>query len=257
MYFNLLTQPDSESSDRSAFAGAIILAAGSGSRMQKIVADKMLALLNGLPIVCHSIRAFIASRCVQQVTIVYRDEKQKAALEEALESIDLNGLPITWVQGGKQRQDSVYQALLSQPENCSHIFIHDGARPLVSSDSIQSLYEAVLKDGSATLAHPVIDTVKRIPGAMELKRVTLDDLDRSRLWAVETPQAFDLELILKAYEHVYETGLQITDDTAAVSAIGLGTTLVSNDTVNFKITRPEDLDYAAWKLDRQKNYSVE
>ena len=243
-----MNQPDSALFNSSSFTGAIILAAGSGSRMQGTVDDKMLASLNGLPVICHSIRTFVASGCVQQFTVVYRDETQRAALEEALKSIDLNGLPVTWVKGGERRQDSVYQALLHQPDNCSHVFVHDGARPLVSSDAIRSLYKAVLKDRSATLAHPVTDTIKRIPDATKLACTSLEDLDRSRLWAVETPQAFDLELILKAYAHVNKTGLQITDDTAAISAIGLGTTLVPNDTTNIKITHPEDLDYAAWKL---------
>lgn len=246
-----MTPPDSELSNSSLFASAIILAAGSGSRMQNRVADKMLALMNDLPVVCHSIRAFVDSGCVNGLTIVYRDEKQQAALEETLKSIDLNGSPLTWVQGGERRQDSVYEALLYQPENCSHVFIHDGARPLVSTDSIRTLYKAVLRDRAATLARPVTDTIKRVPDTTELAGLPLEDLDRSRLWAIETPQAFDLKLILEAYAHVRKTGLHITDDTAAISAIGLGTTLVPNTTPNLKITRPEDLDYITWKLGKR------
>ena len=246
-----MTKTDSVPSNKDSFASAIILTAGSGSRMKGHVADKTLALLNDIPVFCYSIRAFLSSECVQRFTIVYRDTQQKAALEEALKLIALDGLPLTWVQGGDQRQDSVYKALISQPKHCSHVFIHDGARPLVTSDSIRSLNTAVLRDRSATLAHPVTDTIKRIPDATDFTKVSLEDLDRSRLWAIETPQAFDLKLILKAYEHVHETGLQITDETAAISAIGLGTTLVPNDTTNIKITRPEDLDYAAWKLGKR------
>lgn len=252
-----MIQPDSELTDSNSFASAIILAAGSGSRMQGTVNDKMLTLLNGLPVVCHSTLAFVVSGCVQQFTIVYRDEKQKAALEETLKAIDLNGLLVNWVKGGERRQDSVYAALLHQPEDCSHVFIHDGARPLVSSESIRSLYKAVLQYRAATLAHPVTDTIKRVPDAAKFINTTLEDLDRSRLWAIETPQAFELKLILQAYEHVNQTGLEITDDTAAISAIGLGTTLVPNDTANIKITHPEDLDYAAWKLDERRTSNFE
>lgn len=235
---------------------AIVLAAGSGSRMQGCVADKMLVPLNGLPVICHSIHAFVSSRCVRQFTVVYRDPTQKTALEEALRSIDLNGLPLVWIRGGERRQDSVHKALLNQPGNCSHVFIHDGARPLVSSDSIRSLHKVVLQDRAATLAHPVTDTIKRIPNSTEFTKLSLEDLDRSRLWAIETPQAFDLELILKAYAHVNEVGLHITDDTAAINAIGFGATLVPNDTINIKITRPEDLDYAAWKLTDRRTPSL-
>ena len=226
----------------------IILAAGSGSRMQGDVADKMLAPLNDLPVICYSVQAFLASGCIQGLTIVYRDEPQKTDLEAALRQIDLNGLAVHWVQGGQRRQDSVYKALSNQPKACSFVFIHDGARPLVTKEAIRKLHATALRDHAATLAHPVTDTIKRIPDAMELAKSPLEDLDRSRLWAVETPQAFAFDLILKAYEYVNREGLEITDDTAAISALGIGTTLVPNATVNIKITHPEDLDYAAWKL---------
>ena len=242
------TKSDSEFPGSSPCAGAIILAAGHSSRMQDSSSDKVLALLNSYPIICHSIRAFVSSKCVQHITIVYRDPAQKTTLAAALKSIELNGLPLHWVQGGKRRQDSVYNALLKQPQNCAHVFIHDGARPLVSSDSIRTLNSAVLRDRAATLAHPVTDTIKRIPLTGKLEQTQLEDLDRSRLWAIETPQAFELELILKAHEYIRRKGLQITDDTAAINAIGLHTTLVPNDTPNIKITHPEDLDYAAWRL---------
>ena len=216
--------------------------------MQDSVPDKTLASLNGLPVVCHSIRAFVSSKCVTRFTIVYRDPEQKTALEAAIASIDLDGIPCNWVQGGNRRQDSVYAALLQQPENCSYVFIHDSARPLVSCDSIATLYSTVLRDRAATLAHPVTDTIKRIPTATDIIQSPLEDLERSRLWAIETPQAFERELILKAYKHVNETGLHITDETAAISAIGMGTTLVTNTDPNIKITHPKDLDYAAWLL---------
>lgn len=236
------------------FSAAILLAAGSGSRMQGIVEDKTLALLGDLPVICHSIGAFIVSQCVQRLTIVYRDQEQRNAIERALKSIDMKGLSCDWVRGGARRQDSVYAALRNQPENCTHVFIHDCARPLVSSNSIRTLHSTVLRDRAAALAHPVNDTIKRIPQGAEMTQTSLEDLDRSRLWAIETPQAFELELILKAYEHVHQAGLQITDDTAAASAIGIGTTLVSNGTANIKITHPEDLEYAAWKLASSKKF---
>ncbi len=216
--------------------------------MQDSVSDKTLALLDGLPVVCHSIRAFVSSKCVTGFTIVYRDLEQKTALEAAIASIDLDGMPCNWVQGGNRRQDSVYAALLQQPENCSYVFIHDSARPLVSRDSIATLYSTVLRDQAATLAHPVTDTIKRIPAVTDIIQSPLEDLERSRLWAIETPQVFEHELILKAYKHVNETGLHITDETAAISAIGMGTTLVANTDPNIKITHPKDLDYAAWLL---------
>lgn len=216
--------------------------------MQGTVTDKTLAPLNGLPVLCHSIRAFLASGCIDRFTIVYRDAAQKAELEDALRQIDLQGTPLDWALGGDERQDSVYNALRIQPEFCTHVFIHDSARPLVSTDSIQALHTAVLRDHAAVLAHPVTDTIKRIPTAEQLTQTELEDLGRSRLWAMETPQAFALPDILKAYQHVHDFGLRITDDTAAAATIGRNTTIVPNHAPNLKITTPEDLSYAAWLL---------
>ena len=227
---------------------AILLAAGSGSRMQGAVADKTLALLNGLPVLCHSVRAFLESGCIARLTIVHRDDAQKAELTDALSQTDLGSTPVDWALGGNERQDSVYNALRIQPENCTHVFIHDSARPLVSIESIQALHTAALRDRAAVLAHPVADTIKRIPDAEQLTQTELEDLDRSRLWAMETPQAFALPDILRAYQHVRDSGLRITDDTAAAATIGLHTTIVPNHTPNLKITTPHDLSYAAWLL---------
>ena len=219
--------------------------------MQRAVADKTLAPLNGLPVLCHSVRAFLTSSCIDRFTIVYRDAAQKEELEAALSQIDLQGAPLDWALGGGERQDSVLNALRIQPENCTHVFIHDSARPLVSVDSIQALHRAVLADRAAVLAHPVADTIKRILTAGQLEQTELEDLDRSRLWAMETPQAFALPDIFKAYRHVHDSGLRITDDTAAAATIGLRTTIVPNNAPNNKITTPQDLSYAAWLLSHE------
>ena len=216
--------------------------------MQDTVQDKVLEPLNGLPVLCHSILAFLASNCIDRITIVYRDESQKTKLLAALSDIDLQNTPIDWTLGGAERQDSVYNALHIQPPSCTHVLIHDSARPLVSIKSIRALHRAAIRDRAAVLAHPVVDTIKRIADAKQLNQTELEDLERSRLWAMETPQAFALPEIIKAYKHVRISNLHITDDTAAAASIGLKTTLVPNDTPNIKMTTPEDLSYAAWLL---------
>jgi 2-C-methyl-D-erythritol 4-phosphate cytidylyltransferase len=229
-------------------SSAILLAAGSGSRMQGQVADKILVQLNGLPVFAYSIRAFVESGIVDHFTIVYRDEAQKVELQKALDPLDLNGKTVNWTLGGAERQDSVYNALETQSENCAYVYIHDCARPLVSVESLQALQTAVVKDHAAVLAHPVTDTIKRIAHADQHRQAELEDLERDRLWAMETPQAFDYHKILRAYTHVHESGLSITDDTAAAATIGLGATLVLNSRPNPKITTPIDLKYAEWLL---------
>jgi 2-C-methyl-D-erythritol 4-phosphate cytidylyltransferase len=216
--------------------------------MQGAVADKTLAPLDGLPVLCHSMRAFIDSACIDRFTIVYRDDIQKAELQIALSHLDLKSITLDWVRGGNERQHSVYNALRIQPDSCTHVFIHDSARPLVSINSIQALHATVLRDRAAVLAHPVTDTIKRIAAANQLKKIKLEDLNRTRLWAMETPQAFALPDILKAYQHVHDSGEDITDDTAAAATIGLHTTIVPNETPNIKITTQQDLSYAEWLL---------
>ena len=222
---------------------AILLAAGSRQRMQGRVDDKVLTALNGKPAIAYSIEAFVNSGVADEYLVVYRDEAQKALLAEALSAHALSHLKIQSVVGGQHRQDSVIHALNVVSERCEHVFIHDCARPCITSEAIRALYQAVQQDKAACLAHPVTDTIKRIANPDELKQAELEDLDRSRLWAMETPQAFHFSSILKAYQNVVAKGLTITDDTAAAASIGLHTTIVPNTAPNPKLTTPADLAY--------------
>lgn len=222
---------------------AILLAAGSGSRMQGSVTDKVLAPINGKPAILYSIQAFADSSVVDQFIIVYRDEAQKAEIESMIETNGLSHLSIQGVPGGSERQLSVIHALNIIENTCEYVFIHDCARPCIRSEAIEELYAAVQLDGAACLAHPVVDTIKRIQTNGDLRKQTLEDLDRSRLWAMETPQAFNFKSILKAYQNVVKQKLSITDDTAAAATIGLHTTLVPNTQPNPKLTTPADLAY--------------
>jgi 2-C-methyl-D-erythritol 4-phosphate cytidylyltransferase len=225
------------------FSTAILLAAGSGQRMAGHVNDKVLTPINGQPALVYSLQAFADSKAVDQFVIVYRDEAQKAAIKSIIATYGLSHLSIQTVQGGAERQLSVLNALNLIDEACEYVFIHDAARPLVSVASIQALDKAVRRDGAAVLAHPVTDTIKRIPKADQLQSAQLEDLDRSRLWAMETPQAFSCPKIREAYQHAHTNNLKVTDDTAAAASIGLRTTLVLNKLPNPKITTPTDLAY--------------
>jgi 2-C-methyl-D-erythritol 4-phosphate cytidylyltransferase len=222
---------------------AILLAAGSGRRMQGQVADKVLASLNGQPAFCYSLQAFVDSGVIDEYVIVYRDEAQQAQLTTIIQQYELQHLKINGVAGGNERQDSVIHALNVVSDQCEYVFIHDCARPCITGQAINALHNAVITDKAASLAHPVVDTIKRIPAASKLQSIELEDLDRSRLWAMETPQAFHFSSILKAYQKVCQEKLRITDDTAAAQVIGLNTTLVPNRAPNPKLTTPADLAY--------------
>ncbi|NBB80890.1 MAG: NTP transferase domain-containing protein [Verrucomicrobia bacterium] len=219
----------------------ILLAAGSGRRMEGSVPDKALAPLGGLTAIGLSLRAFLAAGLNGPIIIVYRDDPQKIALETAVEPVAPDPEKILWVPGGSERQASVWNALRAAPIDSDYVYIHDVARPCIHQGAIAALQLAVERDGAAVLAHPVVDTIKRIPHAGRLRSTQLEDLDRSRLWAMETPQAFEIERIRAAYRHVLDQGLEITDDTAAAASIGLKTTLVPNPHPNPKLTTKDDL----------------
>ena len=211
--------------------------------MQGQVEDKILAPINGQPTLVYSLKAFDRSCVINSYLIVYRDEIQKKAIEAIIAAHGFSHLEIQVVLGGAERQLSVMKALNAIDENCDYVFIHDCARPCITTEAIKDVYSAVQEDQAASLAHPVVDTIKRTEAADELHKLSLEDLDRSRVWAMETPQAFAFKNILKAYQNVIKKKLTITDDTAALATIDLKTTLVPNKRPNPKLTTPSDLSY--------------
>ena len=218
----------------------VLLAGGSGTRMGNAVADKNLAPLAGRAVIAHSAQAFKECGFIEHTCIVFRDAEQRDAINDALAHLELE---LQFIQGGSTRQDSVFNALQQLPAQCSHVFIHDAARPLVSTHALSLLNEVVQRDGNAILARPLNDTVKRIPAENHLQKIPLEDLDRQRLWAMETPQAFTMPDILNAYKSAQADALEFTDDAGVANHYGLPLSLVNNPQKNPKITTLEDL---AW-----------
>ncbi len=230
---------------------AILLAGGSGSRMRGAVQDKVLEPILGVPGFVYSVRAFLESGVVEKFVIVRRDDAQRDAILGALAAHGHGGLDIVWASGGAERRDSVLNGLEACPACTALAFIHDGARPLVRPESLRALAEAASRDGAAVLAHRVKDTIKQVPkGGVAGVPVDPRDLDRSTLWAMETPQVFSHRLILDAYRRVVAEGVAITDDVAAASHAGHKVTLVENFFPNPKITEPADLAWAEFLLRR-------
>jgi 2-C-methyl-D-erythritol 4-phosphate cytidylyltransferase len=228
--------------------GAILLAGGRSQRMQGAVDDKILAHLAGKPAFEYSLEAFASTELFGCICIVYRDAAQQAALLSIAQKFEDESLRFAWASGGAARQDSVMNGLRALSKNTRIVHIHDCARPLISTGSIQRVHAAAEKDGAAVLAHRVTDTIKRASSAEQTESVRLEDLERPRLWACETPQTFHYRDILQAYQRVQAEGLQITDDIAAVSKLGKRATLVENTEPNLKITTAADLDYLEWLL---------
>ncbi|MDR2844634.1 MAG: 2-C-methyl-D-erythritol 4-phosphate cytidylyltransferase [Puniceicoccales bacterium] len=232
---------------------AIFLAGGSGSRMRGAVRDKILEPLAGVPVIAHSVRAFREAGVAGGFVFVCRDDAQAAEIGAALRPW-LEGVgAVHWTHGGAERQDSVLSGLEACPDGTDLAFIHDAARPLVSPAALRELGAAAARDGAAVLAHRIKDTIKRVPtGARTGDVVAAEDLDRSTLWGMETPQVFRHSLILEAYRRVAADGARVTDDVAAAARAGHKVTLVENLSPNPKITEPHDLALVSFLLERGK-----
>ena len=206
---------------------AIIVASGSSRRMGF---DKLSAELRGKPVLWHSVRAFSSLDSISQIIVVTMPERF-AWLSDL-------GPKLIRVDGGAERPDSVAAGLAALKDDITHVAIHDGARPLVSPDSIRDTFQAAEKSGAASLARRVTETLKRATP----EGITTGSVSRDNLWIMETPQVFSKELILKAYARVQSGDAQITDEVSALQLLGQGTTLVENSSPNPKITVQADLD---------------
>ena len=216
---------------------AILLAAGSGKRMQGVVPDKALAPLGGRPLFAHTAAAFMASGVADFYVIVCRDQRQLTELSAYAPT------PCVFVRGGKERQDSVVNALEALPTDIEHVFIHDCARPFVRPVQLVGLLKIVRHERAVVLAHRVTDSIKLHADTGHLK-----SLDRSRIWAMETPQVFARDLIIQAYAKVVAKNLRITDDAAAVELLKHPVALVENPHPNPKLTTPADLPWFEYLL---------
>ena len=216
---------------------AIIVAAGSGTRMGAKV-DKLFLELNGCPIVAHTWRRFDEAACIDEIIMVVREGMQPAFAELAEKYSFRKKFRL--VAGGKERQDSVWNGLAALSPDTDIVAIQDAARPCTSQSLIAATIEAARQTGASVAAQPLNDTIKESADGQLVVRT----LDRSRLWAVQTPQTFRVEIIRDALSEVRRRNLLVTDDTAACELIGQPVKLVVSARPNPKITRPEDLPIA-------------
>lgn len=224
---------------------AVIVAAGSATRMQGI--DKMLVPLAGVPVVLRSVRALAASDCIDSLVIVTRTECMETLRTLCAEV----SKPVTVVAGGASRPESVLAGLAALPEGTELAAIHDGARPLVTQAVIAEAVEAAERCGAAAPAVPVHDTIKQAENG--LVRATPE---RKTLFAVQTPQVFDVKLLKTVLRAAMERGIALTDDCSAVEAVGKPVVLTQGCEENLKITTPIDLTLAEAILKRRKTMRI-
>jgi 2-C-methyl-D-erythritol 4-phosphate cytidylyltransferase len=216
----------------------IIVAAGKGSRMGPNV-DKLFLEVHGWPIVAHTWRIFDKLPEIDELVLVVREGFQAAFIELGQECKFAK--PFRLIAGGPERQDSVWNGLEAVSPSSQIVVIQDGARPCTSPELIMATITAARETGAAVAAQPVTDTIKESADGRLVSRT----LERSRLWAVQTPQTFRTETIRRALTEVRKRGLIVTDDTAACELISQPVRLVISNQPNPKITRQQDLGIIA------------
>ena len=220
---------------------AVVAAAGSSTRMGQ---DKLLLPLDGQPVVLHTLRALDLCPMITEIVVVTREDLVvpigQLCRDSGLEKVR------KVLVGGETRSRSVLAGLGELSPDAELVAIHDGARPLVSQAVLEEAIRRAAQCGAAAPAVPVKDTVKRARDG-----VVQATLDRSELWAVQTPQVFQADLIKAALARALEDGAELTDDCAAVERLGVGVSLTAGDYCNLKLTTPEDLAVAeallAWR----------
>lgn len=214
---------------------AIIACAGSFTRMNGI--NKQFAELGGIPV---AVRSMLVFESVDEVTeiIVSAREQDIPEFEKLAEKYGVTKFKCA-VKGGKTRQQSVFAAFMQTDKATRYIAVHDGARPLVKPEYIKKCLKDASVFGGAVLGVPVKDTIKTVDGGL-----IVDTPDRSRLFAIQTPQIFRRDVYVKGINFAAEHELEFTDDCQLAEAVGVKVNLTVSDYSNIKITTPEDLAVA-------------
>ena len=221
---------------------AVIVAAGSSQRMGG--QNKLLLPLAGAPVLAHTLRAFEKCAAVRDIVLVCR-EQDILPYTELARSYGVGKLR-TVTRGGASRTASVLAGLRAAPADAALVAVHDGARPLVSEAVITEAVCAAAEHGAAAPVVPVKDSIKRIADG-----TIAADVPRDTLAAVQTPQVFRRELLLRALEDAARSGRSFTDDCAAVEAMGQAVQATHGSYENIKITTPEDILVAQALLQKE------
>jgi len=213
----------------------IIVSAGKSTRMGGV--NKQFLVVGKLPVLIRSILAFDALDEVFEIIIVTNSDNF-SAVSDLTSKYNFNKNIILTI-GGESRQQSVFNGFEKVSVSCDFVAIHDGARPLVTSQSIKNAFENAEKYGASTLGVPVKDTIKTVQDGF-----ICNTLDRNSLFITQTPQVFETKLYQKGFENALEKGLDFTDDCQLIEAIGTKVFMTNGDYSNIKITTPDDVKLA-------------
>ena len=219
--------------DKLPFISAVVVAAGSGTRMG--MPDKLLLELGDMPVIAHSLAAFCDCRRISEIILVCREE-EVAGYYHLVQDYGLVAVRKV-VAGGKERQDSVFAGIAACSPDADYFAIHDGARPLVTPELVGECIDAAIEHGAAAAGVPVKDTIKiaNTDGFIE------STPDRSKLYAIQTPQIFEAKLYRLAMAGAIHIGRSFTDDCQLVEQAGHKVYIANGSYENIKITTPEDI----------------
>ncbi len=223
------------------YCGAVIVAAGNASRMGGI--DKVMAELDGEPMIVRTVRTFQNCDVIKEIVIVTRPDLIVPIMDQC-HGFDKVKLVVS---GGASRQESVELGLNALSKKVKLAAIQDGARPLITWQVIDRAVRAANTYGAAAPAIPVKDTIKVVTGG-----VVKETPDRKTLQAVQTPQVFDIELLRGALQKAKDDQAEVTDDCSAVERLGMSVKIVEGDERNIKVTTPMDLKIAKMLLEEMQ-----
>lgn len=215
--------------------GVVIVAAGSGSRMNMGI-NKQFIKLNNKEIIAYTIEKFYKHNRIQDIVVVIKEEEFEFFNDEILKKYEYENIKIAF--GGKERQDSVYNGLKMLGNECNIVLIHDGARPFVSEETISKSIAEAKNHKAIVIGVPVKDTIKVVNDEYDI----VDTPERSKLWAVQTPQTFDYDILVKSYEDAFKYDFYGTDDAMLVERIGYKVKMIEGSYNNIKITTQEDIN---------------
>ena len=234
---------------------AIVPAAGAGKRLGLGI-NKAFAVLRGAPLIVHCLRMLAQTELVAEAIVVLAPAEvdEGRTLLASYQAEYFPTLPIKVVAGGKERQDSVANALAAVPADAAYIAVHDGARPFAGRAVFARTLAAAKEQGAAIAAVPVKNTIK----VVDADGVVIDTPVRSTLVAVQTPQVFRAQLLKDAYAHLAAHPAVVTDDASVVELLGHKVVVAEGRYENIKITTPEDLVLAEHFLEElqqeERNY---
>ncbi len=227
----------------------IVPAAGAGKRLG-LGMNKAFALLEGVPLLVHCLNMLQKTELLQRVIVVLAPAEVEAGrqLLASYQKEYFPNLPFDVVAGGKERQDSVANALATITEEDGYVAVHDGARPFAGREVFAQTLAVAQKHGAAIAAVPVKNTIK----VVDAQGQVVDTPVRSSLQAVQTPQIFTIKLLKQAYAYLREHPEAVTDDASVVELLGHPVVVAPGRYENIKITTPEDLLLAENLLRRER-----